>query len=128
MRFVVDNALSPQVAAGLRQAGHDAVHVRDYGLQATADPAIFDRAASESRIIVSTDTDFGTLLALRDAAMPSLILIRWPLLRRPVDQVRVILANLPNVSRELERGSVVVIEEKRVRVRSLPIGKDEEAG
>jgi predicted nuclease of predicted toxin-antitoxin system len=116
------------VAAGLRQAGHDAVHVRDYGLQATADPAIFDRAASESRIIVSTDTDFGTLLALRDAAMPSLILIRWPLLRRPVDQVRVILANLPNVSRELERGSVVVIEEKRVRVRSLPIGKDEEAG
>ena len=68
MKFLVDNALSPVFAEGLRRAGHDAIHVRDYRLQESEDEVIFDRAAREERIIVSADTDFGTLLHHRASA------------------------------------------------------------
>jgi predicted nuclease of predicted toxin-antitoxin system len=65
MRFLVDNPVSPLLADALRRAGHDAVHVRDYQLQAADDSTILERAARERRVIVTADTDFGFLLARR---------------------------------------------------------------
>lgn len=52
MRFLVDNALSPVVAERLEAAGHDAAHVRDYGLQAASDEQIFERDLANGSIVV----------------------------------------------------------------------------
>ena len=77
MKLLVDMMLSTRVAEELRNAGHDAVHVREYGLQRALDEEILARAAGEQCTLISADHGFrlpdgvsATSLAVRSAAAP----------------------------------------------------------
>jgi predicted nuclease of predicted toxin-antitoxin system len=121
LRFLIDNALSPDLAEALQESGFDAVHVRDVDMEEARDVSIFAFAASEQRVVVSADTDFGTLLALREEPSPSVILFRGSGTRRPSQQIALLRANLSQISEDLDEGSVIVFDGRRIRVRSLPI-------
>ncbi len=95
--------------------------MRDVGLQSAPDPAVLAAALEQDRVLVTLDTDFGTLLALSGARQPSVVLFRGEVTRRPEGQAMVLLANLEQITEDLSEGAAVVIGDDRVRVRRLPI-------
>ncbi len=121
MRLLLDNAISPKIAPTLRENGHDVVHVREVGLQSAKDEEILAHALLEDRSLISADTDFGTILALRAQAKPSFVLLRGATSRRPEGQARAVLLACSMAAADLERGAVVVVEADRIRIRPLPI-------
>jgi predicted nuclease of predicted toxin-antitoxin system len=58
VNFLVDAQLPPALARWIAGQGHHATHVFDIGLQTAADPGIWERARSESTVIISKDEDF----------------------------------------------------------------------
>lgn len=121
MRFLLDNNLAPALVALLSAAGHDSEHVREHGMQSAPDEEVLELARRNHRILISADTDFGTLLARSGAPAPSVVLIRRSRARRAKELAALLLANLEQVSEDLARGAVVVVTDTDVRVRLLPI-------
>ena len=121
MNFLIDQNRSPHLAELLRDAGHDAVHTSELGLERAEDRELLLLADEEDRIVVSGDTDFGALLAMRRATSPSVILFRARHLPRAEHQAAVILQHLDEVADDLAQGAVLVITDDRIRVRHLPL-------
>lgn len=71
--------------------------------------------------MLSADTDFGTLLAVGRRSRPSVLLVRLTTPRRAERVVALLLTNLPTVAEALAAGAIVVVEDTRLRVRSLPL-------
>lgn len=121
MKLLLDANLSPRLVALLRDAGYDAIHVVDLGLLSASDEQIFERAAADQWTIVTADTDFSMLLALRAAASPSVVLLRgvaeltWPA------HAALLVANLAAVAADLDRGAIVSLSPTRMAVRILPL-------
>ncbi len=120
MRFLADMGISPRTVEWLRQEGYDAVHLVDEDLHALPDAEIIRKARIENRIVLTIDLDFGYLLAISQANLPSVIIFQLGNVRREVIENR--LSEVLNIcSEDLLSGAVISIGENAFRVRQLPI-------
>lgn len=119
MTLLVDANLSPAVAAQLRDAGHDTVDVIDVGV--ATDPKVVEHAEVNGLVIVTVDTDFPMLIALRRSTSPSIVLLRGVNELPPDQHAALVIANLPAVADDLQRGAIVSLGPDHLRVRSLPL-------
>ena len=124
MRFLVDVNLSPRWVERLNVRGYTAIRWTEIGASNASDEEIMRYAAKEGYTVLTHDQDFSTLLALSREGAPSVVLLRLSSLR--VDRVgERVLKGIEAAERDIGEGAIVVIEDKRVRVRSLPMERDD---
>jgi predicted nuclease of predicted toxin-antitoxin system len=121
MKLLVDANLSPMVAEGLIDAGFDATHVAALGLLTASDEEIFDRAARDGLVVVTADSDFGMLLARRRATSPSVVHLRHVAEQPPAAHLALLVANLPAIADDLDRGVIASLSPSRLAIRDLPL-------
>lgn len=120
MRFLADAGISPRTVDSLRRSGHDAIHVREIGMQRAADRVLVEKAQADDRILLTFDLDFGGILALGVFDRPSVVIFR--LTDERADSVnRRLEGVLSEQAEALASGALILVEDARYRIRRLPI-------
>ena len=116
MKFLIDRCAGRRLADWLRGQGHDVIESRALGPD-PGDLALLERAATEGRILVTIDTDFGELVYVRDVPHAGLVrLPDVPAMRRIALMAEVLERHRP----ALERQAVVTVRGGRVRISQPP--------
>ena len=120
MRFLADMGVGRRAVLYLRDQGHDAIHLREQGLHRLSDEAIVEKACHEQRVILTHDLDFGRIVALSRALIPSIVTLRLTDMRS-ANVSRYLQEVIDRYSEPLERGALVSVTDQRIRVRQLPV-------
>ncbi len=116
MKFLVDRCAGRRLAEWLRDQGHDVVESRALGPD-PGDQALLERAATEGRILVTIDTDFGELVYVRDVSHAGLV--RLPDVST-AQRIALMAEVLEQHRQALERQAVVTVRGGRVRISQPP--------
>lgn len=120
MKFLLDVNIPPSLGKSLRALGHSYRWAPDCMDPTSSDLHIIREATTSGEIILTHDTDFGTLLSFFATTKPSVVLFR-------IDKVdtdlfyRLLTENWGSISQPLEEGALVIFQDDRFRVRFLPI-------
>jgi predicted nuclease of predicted toxin-antitoxin system len=119
MRILIDMNLSPEWVKAFAAVEIESVHWSIVGDPAAKDSTIMAHAQANKYIVFTNDLDFGTLLAVTKAKLPSVIQVRTQDLL-PVAIGDLVISALDRFQSELESGALITLDTLRSRVKILP--------
>ncbi|MGL4608733.1 MAG: DUF5615 family PIN-like protein [Trueperaceae bacterium] len=122
MNLLLDMNLSPEWSKFFTEKGYPTNHWATLGQITAPDTDILSYAKVQSQVILTFDLDFTDLLAASGSSTPSVVILRTRTLKAEKLQAR-LLEVLSQCQEDLESGAVVIVEDAKVRVRTLPIEK-----
>ena len=117
LKLLTDENVSPRIVSFLRKKGIDVVDVKERGWHGNEDKYLMEIANKGKRFILTHDTDFGTLAI--NEGVPCYGIIYMRLRNLKVSNVINILEKLLMVDKDIPEGSVIVVEDTRLRIRTI---------
>ena len=120
MKFLVDLPLPPRTVTVLQSLGHEAIHAHTLGKTFAPDEELVHYVTENQMILVTTDLDFGAILAMKKTAIPTVILFRlsYATPDKIFEHLRFLLQQL--TPQEFTH-TIILVEDSRIRLRKLPI-------
>jgi predicted nuclease of predicted toxin-antitoxin system len=109
-------------ATMLTSRGIEAIHWAEIGHGDAPDSDIMDYAKDKGYAVLTSDLDFGTILALTGASEPSVVQIRSAD-ARPENLLDLVVNTFIKFSADIEKGALITIDVSKVRVHILPFWK-----
>ena len=120
MKLPLDQGLPRSTASILREKHIDATHVGELGMSTASDKSIIEYARNHSFSIVTLDSDFHALLAVANAAGPSVIRFRIQPLRAQ-EAASATSMVFERFGQEIQQGCLISVTPTSIRIRRLPI-------
>jgi predicted nuclease of predicted toxin-antitoxin system len=115
MKLKLDENVDARLAEVLRDAGHDAVTVREQGLHGSDDTDLYPLCISEERTLVTLDLGFSNIFQYPTANTPGLIVLRGP--HDLFAMVRVLILTLIEaLNKESSVNQLWIVEPGRIRI------------
>jgi predicted nuclease of predicted toxin-antitoxin system len=115
VRLLLDENLSLH-AQTVRDLGHDAVSIVEIGLSGTDDKDVPVAAIDNGRVLLTLDADFANVLRYPTAETPDVVRLRvHPAIEEAIDAM--LRRAIPVIAEISVTGKLVVVDERRIRVR-----------
>lgn len=113
-------SLTPEWLPFLSKRGVEAQHWSSIGRRNAPDEEIMRYGREHGFVVFTHDLDFGHLLAVTNAAGPSVVQVRT---QNPTPEAvgEIVISGLEASRAQLERGALVTIEPSTMRLRVLPL-------